>query len=243
MKNRKLAAVLFCAAFGLGISATGCAQKEQESRGQDAGEVSGESGKAGESDAGSADAGGNAEGEAAGSADEGGSDADMLEKLTFQELEFGDLKEFEAMALDGSTFTQDIFADKDITAINFWALTCSPCLAEMPELAEIGKALPDNVQLMTVCLDGYGNEEYVKYVMEQTGFEGTTLLGGDGDLLEFCMELQYTPTTVFVDSEGNTVGDAIVGGRADLAEVYESYINGALTEMGKEEISIETGAE
>lgn len=158
------------------------------------------------------------------------------------EAKFSNLNEFQALALDGSTVTQDIFADRDITVINLWALSCGPCLAEMPDLAEIGKALPDNVQLMTVCLDGSGNEEYVEYVLEQTGYEGVTILAGDGDLLTFCQELQYTPTTVFVDHEGNMVGEAIIGGRENLAEVYLAYINSALTELGKDEISIDTEA-
>lgn len=153
---------------------------------------------------------------------------------------FSSLNEFQALALDGSTVTQDNFADKDITVINFWALSCGPCLAEMPDLAALEKALPDNIQLMTVCLDGNGNEEYVKYVLDQTGFEGTTLLAGDGDLLTLCQELQYTPTTVLVDSEGNTVGEAIIGGKENLAEFYTACINRTLTDMGKDEISIDT---
>ncbi len=71
------------------------------------------------------------------------------------------LNEFQALALDGSTITQDDFSDKDITVINFLAPSCGLCLAEMPDLAALEKALPDNIQLMTFCLDGSGNEEYV----------------------------------------------------------------------------------
>lgn len=170
---------------------------------------------------------------------------DSMAESVRQESEntYTDLNEFQAGALDGSTFTQEDFADRDVTVINFWALSCGPCIAEMPALAELEKALPENVQLITVCLDGGGNEDLVTYVLEESGFEGITLLSGDGDLLELSRELQYTPTTLFADSEGNTVGDVIVGGRENLAEVYLRSINSILTDMGKAEISVGADAE
>ncbi len=153
---------------------------------------------------------------------------------------YTNLNEFQATALDGSTFTQEDFADKDLTLINFWALSCRPCIAEMPDLAELEKALPDNVQLITVCLDGGGSEELVEYVLEESGFEGITLVWGDGDLVTLSSELRYTPTTVFVDSEGNMAGDVVVGGKENLSEFYTQRINDILTGMGKAEISIGT---
>lgn len=157
-----------------------------------------------------------------------------------EEHPFSDLREFRAAALDGSTFTQENFGDRDVTAINFWALSCRPCIAEMPDLAELERALPDNVQLITVCLDGSGNEELVQYVLEESGYEGITLLAGDGDMLTLAQELQYTPTTLFFDSEGNAVGDVIIGGRENLTEDYTACINDILSGMGKEEIVLET---
>ncbi len=149
------------------------------------------------------------------------------------------LKSFEAECLDGSTFTQDNLAEKDVTVINFWSLTCGPCIREMPEIAEFEKSLPDNVQLITVCLDGTDAADIVKDVLEEAGYEGITLLNGDGDFIMTCSAIMYTPTTVLVDSEGTMLGGAIIGGRDNLAEVYLEAINSALKEMGKEEIGNE----
>lgn len=146
------------------------------------------------------------------------------------------LKSFEADCLDGSTFTQDDLAEKDVTVINFWSLTCGPCIREMPEIAEFEKSLPDNVQLITVCLDGANATDIVKDVLEEAGYEGVTLLNGNGDFAMTCSAIMYTPTTVLVDAEGTMLGDAIIGGRDNLAEVYLEAINSALTDMGKEEI-------
>lgn len=79
--------------------------------------------------------------------------------------------------------------------------------------------------------------------MEKSAFEGTTLLSGDGDLLTLSGELRYTPTTLFADSEGNIVGETIVGGKENLAEYYLRCINDILTDMEKAEISLDTDAE
>ena len=150
----------------------------------------------------------------------------------------GTLASFTAGTLDGGTFTQDDIMAKDVTVINFWALTCGPCIVEMPSLAAFGKALPENVQLITVCLDGAGNEESAQSVLQDAGFEGVTLISGDGDLLDLSGNLMYTPTTVFVDAEGNLVGDAVIGVQKDMEAVFLAAVNQVLAAGGKDEISL-----
>lgn len=148
-----------------------------------------------------------------------------------------ELKEFEAEMLDGSIFTQDDLAEKDVTVLNFWALTCGPCIAEMPDLAAFEKGMPDNVQVLTVCLDGSRNMERTKEILGEAGFEGMTLLGGNGDFWEILCGIQYTPTTLIVDKDGNIVGDPIIGGQKDLEKVFTGAVNQALKKMGKAEIA------
>lgn len=154
--------------------------------------------------------------------------------------ERGILQSFSAKTLDGGTFTNEDFAEKDVTIINFWATFCGPCLAEMPDIAEFEKSLPDNVQLITVCLDGEGDTEGVESILNDAGYEGITLLSGDGDFEQVCGQILYIPTTIIVDQNGNMLGDAIVGGQVDLEETYKTAINNALLSMGKAEIGDET---
>lgn len=153
--------------------------------------------------------------------------------------ELGSLKSFTAGTQDGGTFTQDDIASKDVTVVNVWALSCAPCIREMPDLAAFAEALPDNVQLITVCLDGYGNQDALQSVLDGAGFEGVTIISGDGDLATLCGNLMYTPTTVLADSEGNLAGDAIIGAQENLAEAYLEAVNAVLTSSGKAEISLE----
>jgi thiol-disulfide isomerase/thioredoxin len=153
--------------------------------------------------------------------------------------EFGSLKSFTAETLSGETFTQDDLAAKDLTVINFWATWCSPCVGEMPELAELEKKLPDNVQLITVCVEGADAKENAAKVLESAGFEGTTLISADGDLIDIMNNIQYIPTTLLCDSEGNLLGDALVGSPEDLEGTYTDMINSALESLGKEPVTIE----
>lgn len=150
----------------------------------------------------------------------------------------GSLRSFSARTLDGETFTQDDIAAKDVTVLNFWALTCPPCIAEMPELAAFAGALPDNVQVVTVCLDGAGNEELTASILDEAGFQGATLIAGDGDLAALAGNLMYTPTTLLADSGGTLMGDPIIGGQKDLPGTLLAAVNAALRAGGKAEVSL-----
>ena len=146
---------------------------------------------------------------------------------------------FTADTLDGETFTQDDIKDKDITIVNFWGMFCNPCRAEMPDLAAYAKALPDNVQLITICIDALDDLEGTKEFLASSGYEGVTLLDGDESFEAILYSQILFPTTVFVNSEGEIVGEKIEGRRPDLAEVYTAAVNKVLKEAGKAEISVE----
>ena len=147
------------------------------------------------------------------------------------------LRSFSAATLDGGSFSPEDIAAKDVTVINFWALSCAPCIAEMPDLAAFAAALPENVGVATVCLDGYGDQETALEVLEGTDLVSSTVISGNGDLASLCSALIYTPTTVLVDGEG-TLMEVIVGGQADLSGTYLAAVNKVLAASGKAEISL-----
>lgn len=153
--------------------------------------------------------------------------------------QLGKLSQFSATTLDGKTFTEKDLAKNDLTVLNFWMTGCKPCIEEMPQLAALEKKLPKNVQLATVCLMAENDEETVKAILEKAGFTGTTLLAGDGDYKALCDNVTATPTTVLVDSEGNLIGDEILGSSDDVEGTLLPVINKALKEAGKAEISLD----
>ena len=109
----------------------------------------------------------------------------------------------------------------------------------MPDLAEFADSLPENVQLITVCLDGLFDMEGAKSIVDEAGFQGITLITGEGDFRKICERVLYTPTTITVNQEGIIVGDPIIGGQQDLAKTYTDAVNVVLQSMGKAEIGNE----
>lgn len=149
---------------------------------------------------------------------------------------FPPLASFTAQTIDGGEFTERDFAQADVTMINIWSTTCSPCIREMPELAELEQSLPDNVRLITYCIDGADNYETASGILADAGFTGITLISGDGDLEKLYYSLEYTPTTLFVDDSGNMIGEVLIGAAADAVSYYTEGINQALSALGKDEI-------
>ena len=147
-----------------------------------------------------------------------------------------DLHAFTAQTLDGGTFSEKDLTEKDLTVINIWQTTCAPCIEEMPELASLAASLPDNVSLITWCLDGLDEKETVDEIMKESGFADPTIISGDGDLTQLYRALMYTPTTVALDADGNMVGEPLIGSPKDAKEAYKDYINQALKAIGKEPV-------
>lgn len=149
------------------------------------------------------------------------------------------LREFTAETLDGGSFSPEDIQAKDLTVINFWATFCSPCLEEMPDLAAFAKALPDNVRFLTVCLDADTERDSAVEILQQAGYEGITLVSGDGDFAKLSNRIQAIPTTVFVSSDGTLTGTEIVGGGMDdLSGTFLAAVNDALEASGKEAITL-----
>ena len=152
---------------------------------------------------------------------------------------YGRLGDFQATTLDGGSFTQEDIAAKDVTVLNIWSTTCGPCVTEMPDVAAFAKALPDNVQLVTFCFDGAYNGSRADKVLQQAGFEGTTLVSATDSLKELLDQVQYTPTTIFFAKDGTLVGEPLVGAPADLEKTYLEHVNQVLTWQGEKDITLE----
>ena len=149
-----------------------------------------------------------------------------------------DLNSFTARTLDGGSFTAADLSGADLTVINIWSTTCGPCIREMPELAEFAAGLPDTVRVMTWCIDAEYSPDAanIGQFLDDCGFHGITLTSGDGDMETFLEELQYTPTTVFLDSSGNLLSEPLIGA-GDIETQYTVQINAGLKKLGKETLS------
>ncbi len=115
---------------------------------------------------------------------------------------------FKTTDLNGNTFSEDAFENYDLVMLNFWAYWCPPCRAEMPDLEKLHQAYP-NILLLGVIVDDSDMDE-THAVIESTGVTYPVLYP-KGDLLLIANRTQYIPTTVFLDANGNTLGEPVVG--------------------------------
>lgn len=137
---------------------------------------------------------------------------------------------FTAKDLDGNTVTESIFSDKDLTVVNIWGTFCGPCIREMPELGTWAKDMPDNVQLIGLVVDIAGDEDTEHHdlavsIMQNADADFTQLVANQ-DFADILKDVYGVPTTMFVDKDGNIVGDPIIGANVDgYKEFVEDYLN------------------
>ena len=121
-----------------------------------------------------------------------------------------DFSRFTAYDIDGNEVTEAVFADYDITMINIWTTWCGSCVREMPELEKLYRTLPDNVNMISICGDGYENPGEASAIIEETGISFPVIFS-DGTLQEKYSGLIAYPTTIFVDRNGRMIGRQLTG--------------------------------
>lgn len=143
------------------------------------------------------------------------------------------LSEFTTVDTDGNTVTQEIFADYDLTMVNIWATWCGYCIEEMPAFAELKNRLPENVNLITICTDADTEAELAGEILAYANANFQSLLVSDEMNAQLIRGVYGFPTTYFLDSSGQAVGEPIVGvpsldAPADAYYDYIAYLLGSL---------------
>lgn len=130
---------------------------------------------------------------------------------------------FSAVDFDGNPVNQSVFAEKKLTMINIWATFCGPCIREMPDLAKLNTAYGDDFQIIGIpidVVDQHLNERSDKMQAARDIIATTNAdyphLVPSGSLFELHLnEVQAVPETIFVDSNGNQVGDIYLGSKTE----------------------------
>ena len=146
----------------------------------------------------------------------------------------GSLGEFSMEDVNGETYTQEMFADHDLTMINVFTTWCSPCIREIPDLEKLSKEMEDQgVQVVGIVLDVAGNAdeetiEKAKLLAEKTGAAYPFLIPDAGYLNGRLAGISAVPETFFADKEGNIVGKTYSGSRSfeDWKGIVEKELEG-----------------
>ncbi len=132
---------------------------------------------------------------------------------------------FLSQDFDGNEIDQSIFSKADVTVVNIWATYCGPCLEELPDLANFANDYEDDgVQVVGICVDVY-DEDSLAYAQElaiSSGVKYTNLVVNDSLNEWYVKNVQYVPTTIVVDSEGNILSENVGGmGYEEFAGLVE----------------------
>jgi len=149
-------------------------------------------------------------------------------------LAFAEAKTFVTTDVEGNEVTEAIFADYDLTMINIWATWCGYCIEEMPVFDELKDSLPENVNFITICEDFSYNTELAQQVLEAVEANYTTLVATEEMFYGgFLSDVYAFPTTLFVDREGNFVGEAVVGvpSLSDPLGAYTEILNDRIASL------------
>ena len=137
--------------------------------------------------------------------------------------EWSGLTSFSTYDMEAQPVDESIFSGYDLTMVNIWATWCGYCVREMPELAKLKDMLPENVNLISICDDASVETELAYSILQQTGATNfQTLIGTQEIYDQFVNQVYAYPTTFFLDSEGNPVGEPLMG-VPDLEDAAGAY--------------------
>lgn len=136
---------------------------------------------------------------------------------------------FQGTTLDDESVDESLFADAELTMVNVWATYCSPCISEMPDLGAIAEEYADKgFQMVGIVSDVQEGDDTAsaKEIVADTGAAYTHLLLNQQIYSTFLNGVTAVPTTFFVDSEGNQVGEQYVGARSkeEWVEIIEALL-------------------
>lgn len=121
---------------------------------------------------------------------------------------------FTTTTINGESVTEKIFASKKITVVNIWGTFCPPCIAEMPELGEMARSLPADAQIVGLVCDATADStqqiQKAQKIISEAGADFVNIVPEE-QLLNFMANVEAVPTTIFINSKGEVVGNAVIG--------------------------------
>ena len=124
---------------------------------------------------------------------------------------------FSSKTIDDKTVTNEIFAAKKITIVNIWGTFCPPCIAEIPELGKLARSLPADAQIIGIVCDASEKSAQIQRALKITREAQADFVNiiPDAELMKFMENVEAVPTTIFVNSKGEVVGNAIIGANVE----------------------------
>ena len=149
--------------------------------------------------------------------------------------------QFEGKDLDGNSVDSSLFANA-FTVVNFWFSGCKPCVDEMDDLDALNQRIKEQggevIGVNTETLDGNAdNIATAKKILESAGASFRNIYFDPGsEAGKFALGIMAFPTTCVVDRQGNIVGEPIMGGidqEANMATLEKLIADAVASDTGK----------
>lgn len=106
--------------------------------------------------------------------------------------------------LDGHTTQLSALRGK-VVLVNFWATSCTTCVAEMPQLAETyTQFAPRGYETVAIAMD-YDSPQYVRNYATKNTLPFKVAHDADGSAAKAFQEVRLTPTSFLIDKQGRIV--------------------------------------
>lgn len=149
---------------------------------------------------------------------------------------------FTGKDLDGNDVDSSIFSQNAVTVVNFWFSGCKPCVDEMDDLDALNQRIKEQggevIGVNTETLDGNAdNIATAKKILESAGASFRNIyFDPDSEAGKFALGIMAFPTTCVVDRQGNIVGEPIMGGidqEANMATLEKLIADAVASDTGK----------
>ena len=132
---------------------------------------------------------------------------------------------FEGSDLGGTPVTSELFKENSVTVVNFWFSTCAPCIAELSELDALNEDLKlKGGAVIGINADTIGGDESMimeaRSILEKKGAMYQNIyFPVESEAGKLTYSITAFPTTVVVDRSGRIVGEPILGGINNEAQM------------------------
>ena len=132
---------------------------------------------------------------------------------------------FEGSDLDGNPVTSELFKENSVTVVNFWFSSCAPCIAELSELNALNEELKlKGGAVIGINADTIGGDESMimeaRSILEKKGAMYQNIyFPVESEAGKLTYSITAFPTTVVVDRSGRIVGEPILGGINNEAQM------------------------
>ena len=119
-------------------------------------------------------------------------------------------RDFEVVQFDGNTFRMSEETYDNAVVVNFWYPSCPPCREEMPAIESAWQELKDlPVRVLSLYVpQGFDSEQDARNFVGELGLTFDFATDRLGRIAE-AYEVEYFPTTFFIDMEGEIVATHI----------------------------------